>query len=102
QDAWLVVEGHDEGLISIVADNGKQERSGGVLLKFEAVTDAVGSIHKQADPEGQVGLPAEVADGLRGLVVGNLEVVFLEVGDELVATIEDGEEHVDQVDGLGD
>ena len=57
---------------------------------------------KQADAEREIGLLAEIADGLRDLVVGNFEVVFLEVGDEFVAAIENGEEHVDEVDGLGD
>ena len=50
----------------------------------------------------EIGLLAEVADGLRDFIVGNFEIVFLEVGDEFVAATENGEKNVDQIDGLRD
>src|ERR1700733_497128 len=102
KDGGFVVESHDEGLIFVAAQDGEQERSSGVLFEFEAVANAVGSVEQEADAEREIGLLAEIANGLGNLVVGNFEVVFLEVGDELVAAIENGEEDVNEVDGLYD
>src|ERR1700730_9467761 len=58
-ESGLIVEGHDESLILIVADHAEQEGGGGVLLEFKAVADAVGSVHEQADAEREIGLAAE-------------------------------------------
>ena len=52
--------------------------------------------------KGEIGLPAEIANFLRGFVVKNFEVVFFEVGDEFVAAIEHGEEDVHEVDAALD
>src|ERR1700744_187772 len=102
EDGGLVVEGHDERLIFVAAQDGEEERGWGVLFEFEAVADAVGSVEQEADGEREIGLFAEIANGLRDLVVGNFEIVFFEVGDEFVAAIENGEENVDEIDGLND
>jgi len=54
-------------LIFAAAKDGIEKIDGGVLLKFEAVANAVGSVEQQADAQRNVRLAAEVLDGLRTL-----------------------------------
>src|SRR2546423_4155116 len=61
----------------------------GVLLELDAIANAVGRIHQQADAQRQVRLPAEVADALRSFVIKNFEIIFFQIGNELVAAGED-------------
>ena len=70
----FVVEGHHKGFIFIAAKHAKQKINRSVLLKFDAVADAVGSVQQHADAQRQIGLLAEVTDFLRSFVVPNLEV----------------------------
>ena len=46
QDLRLVVEGHDEGFVFVVAQDAEEEIGGGFLFEFEAVADAVGSVER--------------------------------------------------------
>ena len=84
EDLRLVVEGHDEGFVFVVAQDAEEEIGGGFLFEFEAVADAVGSVEEHADAEWEIGLLGEVADFLRGFVVENLEVGFFQVGTSLL------------------
>ena len=101
-DFGLIVEGHQEGLIAAAANHVKQEIERGVLLETQALADAVRGVEQEADAQGQIRLAAEGIDGLRGAVVEHSEIFFLQIGDELLAFIHDGELHVHQVGGGGD
>lgn len=94
----LVVKGHKEGFILAVAKNAEEEIVGGVLLEFEPIADAVGSVKQHADAKGEIGLFTEVTNVLRRVVVEDFEVLLFEIGDEFVAAIENGEEDVDEID----
>src|SRR6267143_600272 len=71
-DLRFVVEGHHKGFIFIAAQHAKQKINRSVLLKFDAVADAVGSVQQHADAQRQIGLLAEVTDFLWSFVVPNL------------------------------
>src|SRR2546429_426385 len=79
-DLRLVVEGHRKSLIFIAAKHAEQKIDGSVLLELDAVANAVGSVQQHADAQRQIGLPAEITDFLRSLVVPNLEVALFELG----------------------
>src|SRR5690242_14396673 len=61
-DLRLVVEGHYKGFIFVAAQDAEKKVDGSVLLKLDAVANAVGGVQEHADAQGQVGLLAEVTD----------------------------------------
>ncbi len=85
-------------MIFPAAQDGVEKIYRGVLFKLDAVTNAVGSVEQQADAQWNVRLAAEVLDGLRSVLVKNLEIVLREIRNEFVATVQDGRKNVDQVD----
>src|SRR5204863_831349 len=89
-DLRLIVEGHGESLILATAQNGVEKIDGGVLLKLDAVANAVGSVHQQADAERDVRLAAEEPDCLRSIFIEKFEIVLGEIGNKFVAPVEDG------------
>jgi hypothetical protein len=91
QNGRLVIEGHYESLVFVMPQDAEEKRSGRVLLKFQAVPNAVGGVHQQANAQRKIGLTAEVADRLRSFVVRDFEIVFIEIGHQFVASIQDGE-----------
>ena len=97
-DFGLIVEGHDEGLVSSVMDDVVEKIHGGVLLELEALANAVGGVEQQADAQGDIGLASEELDGLRDAVVKDAEIFLLQIGDQFLAAIEDGKLDVHQVD----
>ena len=98
-DLRLIVEGHRESLVLATAQDGVEKIHGGVLLKLDAVANAVGSVHQQADAEGDVRLAAEEPDCLRSVFIEKFEIVLREIWNKFVAPIENGGQHVNDVDG---
>ena len=98
----LVVKGHDEGFVFVMAQDAEEEIGGGVLFEFQAVANAVGSVEQHSYAQRKIGLPAEIANFLRGFIVKNFEVVFFQVGDEFVAAVQHGEQNVHEVDAALD
>src|SRR5260221_11078386 len=96
-DLRLVVERHHEGLVLAAAQDAKEKIVCGVLFKFDAVANAVGSIQQHANAQWQVGLPAEGADFLSVVVVQNFEVRFIQAGNKLIAAVENPEKQLHQV-----
>src|SRR5260370_26324082 len=86
-DLRLVVEGHHKSFILIAAQHAKQKIDRSILLELDAVADAVGSVQQHANAQRQIGLLTEVTDFLEKLIVPNLEVSLIELGDQLVAAV---------------
>src|SRR5882757_5023641 len=98
-DLRLVIEGHGESLILAAAQNGVKKIDGGVMLKLDAVANAVGSVHQQADAERNVRLAAEEPDCLGRVFIEKFEIVLREIWNKFVAPVENGGQHVNDVDG---
>jgi len=82
-DLRFVVEGHHKSFIFIATKHAEQkmtEASCSNLMR----RDTVGSVQQHADAQRQIGLPAEITDFLRSLVVPNLEVALFEFGTSLL------------------
>src|SRR6476646_7968960 len=95
----LVVKGHGEGLILATTKHRVEKIDGGVLLKLDAVANAVGSVHQEADAERNVRLTAEEPDCLRSVFIEKFEIVLREIGNKFVAPVQHGGEDVNDVDG---
>ncbi len=90
------VEGDQEGLV-LGGEDVFEELGAGVLLHGEDVLLAAAGVEQNADGEGQVLFLGEVLGLLRLLVLEDLAVVLVQVGDEAVL-VADGEVDVHQVD----
>src|SRR5713226_10752618 len=98
----LVVKGHHKSFILVAAEHTEKEINRSILLKFDAVADAVRGVQKHADPQGKIRLLAEKADFLQPVFVENLEVALLQIRNQLVAAVQHGEKHVNEVDDRDD
>jgi hypothetical protein len=74
-------------LIFAVTNDVEEERCGSILFELDAIADAIRSVEQHADAQRQVGLLAEVANGLRFIVVEDLEVVLAEVWHQFIAAV---------------
>ena len=88
----------DEGFVFAVTHDAEKEIVGSVLFEFDTVADGVGGVQEHANAQGKVGLFAEVANVLLNIIVENFEVLLVESGNEFIATVEDGEQDVDEID----
>src|SRR5260370_7364598 len=81
----------------MAGQHAKQKIDRSILLELDAVADAVGSVQQHANAQRQIGLLTEVTDFLEKLIVPNLEVSLIELGDQLVAAVLQSEKHIEQV-----
>ena len=74
----LIVKSHHECFVFAVAHHAEEEIISSVLLKLDAVADAVGCVEQHADAQRQVGLPAEITNILGNVVVEDFEILLFE------------------------
>ena len=65
---------------------------------MQPLADAVRGVDQDPDPQRQVGLAAEVGDGLRFVVLKEAEVALGKVEDHAVLLVPHRKQDVDQVD----
>ena len=100
--AWTTCGSSSKVFVSPPSQNAKEKIDGCVLLELDAIADAIGGVHQHPDTQGQIRLLTKIANFLRKFFVKNLEVFFLQIGDQLVAAVQDGKQDVHQVDDLDD
>src|SRR6185503_16753743 len=66
----------------------------GLLLEPQLIADASARIDQENYGDRQVGLLAEICNGLWSVVLKNLEAVLIEVCDEFPPSVEDCKYHV--------
>src|SRR5207248_238400 len=97
-DLRFVIEGHDERFIFVAAQHAEKKADRSILLEFDAVANAVRSVEQHADAQRQIRLFAEIADFLRLAYIEDLEIALLQIRNQFIAAVEDGEEDIDEVD----
>lgn len=80
------------------AEDVPEELNCGLFFGLNEALDAAADIEEEREGQGKIGFPREVADGLRGTVLTDLEIIFGEIGDERAAPVVDGAEDVDELD----
>ena len=96
RDLAVAAEAHDKSFVEIGPQGVLQETDRGFLLEIKAAVHRTAGIHQQAQLEGQIGLAAEVYDGLRRLViVQDGEIALVQVAHELAAMVSGDEQHID-------
>ena len=94
----VAVKGGDHHQVLTRAQDGVHKTDGGLLLKAEAVGNAVRGINQHRDAQRQIGFRGELADLLSFLVFGDVKVFLAKVGNEAALFVGNGEENVDAGD----
>ena len=94
----FIVKGHEKGFVFAATENAEKEIVGSVLLEFDAISNAIGGVEQHTDAEWQVSLLAEEANVLGSIIVKDFEVLLFEVGNQLVAAIQDSKKNINEID----
>src|ERR1700722_12403796 len=98
----FVIEGHDEGLVLVTAQDVLEKVEGRIFFEIEAGADAVGGIEQDADTQRKVGFAAEIANLLRIAVFEDFEIGLIEIGDKIAVAVHDRGDEVNEAGGGSD
>ena len=91
-----------KGLVATRPQNLVEELEGGGPLVAQHAGLAAAGVHQHAQAKRKAALPLEEFDGLGAVVLGQLEVVFGQVFDNLPRLVPNGGKQVDQPDVSGE
>src|SRR6516165_4796185 len=89
------IEGDNHGLIALAQDSVK-ETGAGILDRAKHVLFAAGGVEQKSEGDGKSHFLGEEGDLFFVSVLGDLEVVLLEVGDNAFIFVADGGERFDE------
>ena len=97
------IETNHHGLIVATANDLVQELNGRLLLELKPVAHRVAGVDEQSDLQWQIRLGTKAANfSWRLIVVGDAEVVLLEIGDVFSVLIRNRENHIHFIDANAD
>ena len=76
------VEAHQHQPVLARTHHALDEPDRRLLLEAELLANAVARIDQHGQPQRQIGFGGELLDGLRLLVLDDVEIVFRQIGDE--------------------
>src|ERR1700737_2469138 len=98
QNLRFIIEGHHKSFVVATAQHAEQKIRRGVLLKLQAIANAIGGIQKHSDAQRKIGLFAEITDLLRDIIIKNLEIVLVQFWNKFVTAIEHRKQNVHKID----
>ena len=75
-----------------------EEVDGRLLLHLELGSNTIAGIDEHSQRDGTACLPGEVGNLLSGVVLHNRNLVLIEVRDSFSLLVENGKDHIDEVD----